>query len=167
MHRNYTPTIAGALAKETVISVAFNAVVPAGIIWLIGVAPPQSLFGPDSILPPLVMGAGIATFGMTLVLTTIIRARVVSGGLPAFDWPRAERGWYRWIPQKILLRGLALAILAIIVLVPAGLAVAAMTGILPLTEIGALAFNVVYGTCMGLLITRFVVLPALADGYES
>lgn len=167
MHCNYTPAIKATLAKETVISVLFNALVPAGIIWLLDVAPPRSLFGPDSILPPLIFGAGIATFGMTLVLTTIIRARLASGGLPNFDWPRDERGRYRWIPQKLLLRALALAAFAIVILVPAGLATAALTGILPLTKTGLLVFNLIYGTFMGMLMTRLVVLPALADGFEN
>lgn len=164
MHRNYTPAVAATLAKETIISTLVNALLPAVIIWLISISPPRTLLGPDSILPSLVFGSGIATVAMTLVLTTIIRKRVAAGSLPAFDWPRAERGWYRWIPGNLLLRAVVLAAVAIMLLVPAGFLVVALTGILPLSDVGALVFNIGFGACTGLLMTRFVILPALADG---
>ena len=164
MHPNYTPAHAKALAQETVVSTCINAFLPAGIIWFLNVTPPQVLIGPNDILAALVPGAGAATFAMTLILTMIVRTRVAKGVVATFDWPRAERGFYRFIPQNLLLRAIALAVMAMAIMVPLGLAVTALTGILPLTKVGALVFNIVYGAAVGLLMTRFVVLPALADG---
>lgn len=164
MHPNYTPAHAQALAQERVVSTAINAFVPAGIIWFLDVTPPQALIGSESILKGLVPGAGVAIFAMTLILTMIVRTRVAKGGLPAFDWPRSERGFYRFIPQNLLLRAITLGVLAAIIFVPVGFVVVAATGILPLTKLGALVFNILYGGCVGLFMTSFVVLPALSDG---
>lgn len=164
MHPNYTPAHARALGQETVVSTCINAFLPAAIIWFLNVTPPQVLVGPNDILAALVPGAGAATFAMTLILTMIVRTRVIKGAVPVFDWPRAERGLYRFIPQNLLLRALVLAVMAIVIMVPLGLAVTALSGLLPLTKVGALIFNIIYGAAVGLLMTRFVVLPALADG---
>ena len=68
-----------------------------------------------------------------------------------------------WIPANLILRAVALALLALILLVPAGLLVVALTNILPLTKVGFLFFNLLYGAAVGLVMARFVVLPALAD----
>lgn len=155
-----------ALRQEVAVSTAINALVPAAIIWLLDVSPPQRLIGPDTILGALVPASGLATLVMTLVLTAIVRARVAKGTVPALAWPRSERGIYRLVPHSLPLRALALALLAIVLLVPVGWAVVAVTGILPLTKLGALAFNIAFGAAVGLVMTRFVVLPALADGSE-
>lgn len=50
-----------------------------------------------------------------------------------------------FIPKNLILRSIALALLAIILLVPPGLAVAALTGLLPLTKVGSLIFNLMFG----------------------
>lgn len=156
-----------ALRQETVISTAINALVPAAIIWLLDVTPPQRLIGPDTILGAIVPASGLATLIMTFVLTLIVRARVAKGAVPPLTWPRAERGVYRFVPQLLPLRALALALLAIILLVPATWALVAVSGILPLTKVGALVFNIAFGAMVGVVLTRFVVLPALADSTAS
>ena len=146
-----------------VVSTAINALVPAAIICLLDVAPPQSSLGANSILTAIVPASGLATFFMTIVLTFIIRMRVAKGGVPVLLWPRSERGGYRFIPQNLLLRAAVLGLTAVILLVPITLALVSVLGILPLTKIGALIFNIVFGAFVGLAMTRFVVLPALAD----
>ena len=152
------------LRQETAVSTAINALVPAAIIWLLDVNPPQRLVGQDAILAAMIPASGLATLIMTVVLTLIVRARVAAGSVPQLIWPRSERGAYRFIPQALLLRAAFLAVLAIILLVPLGWLITAGSNILPLTRLGALAFNIVFGAAVGLLMTRFVVLPALADG---
>ena len=145
------------------VSTAINALLPAAIIWFLDVAPPQSLIGANTILAAIVPASGLATFIMTIVLTFIIRTRVAKGGVPALLWPRSERGIYRFIPQYLLLRAAVLGLTAVIALVPVTFALVSLLGILPLTKVGALIFNIVFGAAVGLVMTRFVVLPALAD----
>lgn len=152
-----------AVRNETVVSIAINSLIPAAIIWFINASPPQTLTGDHGILGSMLPAAGLATLLMTLVLTNIVRFRVGKGALPALDWPRAERGAMAYIPQNLLLRAIALALLALVLLVPAGLVVVALIHILPLTKIGFLIFNLIYGAIVGLVMARFVVLPALAD----
>lgn len=163
MHRHYTPDHTKALLQETIIGLGVNAVVIPTILWLADAAPPQNLVGPVPLLAAIVPGAAVPTFVSTLIATMIIRRRVVSGSLPAFDWPQAERGLYRFIPENLLLRAVVLALAAPMVLVPTALAAVAISGLLPFTRVEATLFNVLYGIAVAVLTTRFVVLPALAD----
>lgn len=55
-----------------------------------------------------------------------------------------------FIRKKLILRSIASALLAIILLVPPGLAVAALTGLLPLTKVGFFIFNLMFGALVGL-----------------
>ena len=157
------PQHRAAVRNETVVSIAINSLVPAAIIWFLEASPPQTLTGEYGILGSLLPAAGLATLMMTLVLTNIVRARVRKGALPALDWPKAERGAMAFIPKNLILRAIALALLAIVLLVPAGLIVVALIKILPLTRVEFLIFNLVFGALVGLVMARFVVLPALAD----
>ena len=151
------------LRQETLVSMAINALLPSAIIWLLDVTPPQTLVGEQPLVAAMLPAAGMATLAMTLILTLIIRARVRSGSLPALDWPAAERGTMRFIPASLPLRAVALGLLAIVLLVPTGLAVAAQLPILPFDKIHFLLFNLLFGAIVGLVMARFVVLPALAD----
>lgn len=152
-----------AVRNETVVSIAINSLIPAAIIWFVDAVPPQTLIGGHAILGSMLPAAGLATLLMTIVLTNIVRFRVRKGVLPALDWPKAERGAMAWIPGNLILRATALAVLALVLLVPTGLAAVALIGILPLSKVGFLIFNLIYGAIVGLVMARFVVLPALAD----
>ncbi len=163
MHRNFTPAHATTLRQETVVSLIFNAAIIPLILWLTGVAPPQTLLGPSSIFAALIPGAAAATLMMTIIVTLVVRARVAKGSLPAFDWPRTERGLYRFVPANILLRAIVLALMAAAILVPVGFVAVALSGLLPFTQSEANMFNIIYGIAVALLMTRFVVLTALAD----
>ena len=125
-----------AVRNETVVSMAINSLVPAAIIWFLDVSPPLALVGPQGILGSLLPAAGLATLLMTLVLTNIVRFRVRKNALPALYWPKKERGAMAWIPGNLILRAIALALLAVVLLVPTGLAAVAMIDILPLTKVG-------------------------------
>jgi hypothetical protein len=162
-HPNFKAEHANALKQETLVSTAINALLPAAIIWFLDVTPPQTLVGPHDILGAIVPASGLASLVMTLVLTAIVRQRVKSGMLCPFEWPKAERGVYRFVPRNLLLRAVVLGLAAVILLVPITFALVAVAGILPLSKLGALAFNIAFGMLVGLTMTRFVVLPALAD----
>lgn len=152
-----------AVRNETIVSTAINSLIPAAIIWFVELPPPDSLVGTNGIIGPMAKASGLATFAMTLVLTMIVRMRVRKGALPALNWPQGERGALGWLPSNVFLRALAVAFLAVILLVPTGLAVVALLGIVPLDRVGFLIFNLLFGALVGIVMTRFVVLPALAD----
>lgn len=69
----------------------------------------------------------------------------------------------RLIPHNLLLRAFALGLLAIMLLVPTGLVVVSALGVLPFDKVAFLIFNLIFGAVVGLVMARFVVLPALAD----
>ena len=75
-----------------------------------------------------------------------------------------DRGWYRWLPQNLVLRAAVLAVIAWLLLVPAGLIFVALLAILPMTRTTMLLFNLLFGAVIGIVMTRPVVLAALADG---
>ena len=153
-----------AVRNERVVSTAINSLIPAGIIWALDLPPPSTLLGPTGIILPMSQAALAATFLMTLVLTAIVRARVGNGALPMLDWPRGDRGWYRRLPQNIVRRAAVLAVIAWLLLVPAGLLLVALLAILPMTRTTMLVFNLLFGAVIGIVMTRPVVLAALADG---
>jgi hypothetical protein len=152
-----------AVRNETFVSIAINSLVPSAIIWIVGATPPRTLLGPDPLIGSMVPAAGLATFAMTLILTQIVRARVRAGALPGLDWPAQERGLMRYLPNNLLLRAIALGLLALVLLVPSGLIVMALLDVLPMSRVEFLIFNLIYGALVGLVMARFVVLPALAD----
>ena len=151
------------VSKEMVVSTLLNAFGPAGIIFALNLTPPERLIGPNDVIAALVHAAGLATFAMTLILTYIVRKRVAAGTLPIFDWPQSQRGLYRYVPRHLILRALVLAVVAIILLVPFGLGITALLNIAPLSKLGFLLFNVAFGAVIGLVMTHFIVLCALAD----
>ncbi len=152
-----------AVRTETIVSTLINSLEPAGVIWFAGLAPPETILGPNGIIGPMGKAAGLATLLMTLILTLIVRARVRKGTLPALDRPSAASGLLRWLPRPLLLRAIVMAIVALVLLLPVGLLVVAMLDIMPLTRIGFLIFNLSFGAIVGIVMTRLVVLPALAD----
>ena len=123
-------------------------------------APPGGIFG---ILP----GTFNFTLLVTLVLSLVIRARVRRGvALRAAPGGGALRG--SWLPANLLLRGLALAALATVVLVP--LSAGAVRGLVGLeilpshwSLVGMGTYFVLHFVVLSLLVTPPVVWRALQD----
>lgn len=151
------------LRQETLISTLINSLVPAAVIWWLDLAAPQRLLGDESVLQSMVPAALLATGVMTLVLTLILRRRARAGAVPTLANAQAMGAIHRHIPKNLLLRALAFAVCAGLVLIPAGLAVVALLGLVPLSKLGFLVHNLLFGAAVGLLMTRWVVLAALAD----
>lgn len=155
-----TDEVTKVVRTETAVSVAINALVPAGIIWLIGIPGPEALGGATGLIQGMLKAAGLATLLMTLALTTILRARLRRGTLPRT--PEVS-GPGRFLPARLLPRAIVLALTAIVLLVPVGTIAAVAFGILPLTQVGLLIFNLLFGTLIGLTMAPPLVRRALAD----
>lgn len=151
-----------AVRAETLVSIAINALVPAGIIRAIGVTPPVALLGPPGLLPGLLLGSGLATLLMTLVVTQLVRRRVAGARVPPLA-RAAVPAVARWLPQGAVLRGVAMALVAVAVLVPVWSLIVVAGRLLPFDATQLLAFNLVFGATVGLTMTPPVVLRALAD----
>jgi hypothetical protein len=152
-----------AIRNETVVAVVINAVIITGLLWLAGIAPPAALRGADGLLAGMAKGAGIPTFLMTLIATKVIRGRVRA--TPALALPRADLpAPLRALPDNVVLRAVAMALVAIVALVAVGAVVATLLGIVPLDGRGFVIFNIVFGAVVGLATAPIVVLRALADG---
>ena len=150
------------LRQQVAISIAINALIPTTIIWLIGVAPPDALLGNHAILPGMMMGSGLATLFMTVGLTLAVRSSLQHRKI--LPLPLAAVGWLsRMLPAPLLARGLSMALLAMLVLVPCGTALLTATPLLPLSAAGFVVWNMLYGAAVGLTMTPLVVRRALAD----
>ena len=149
--------------SETIVSTAIYALVPSVVLWCVGAPPPQAMFGQQGITTPLLLAAGVGTFMMTLVLTSIVRLRVRKGSLPSLHWPRVERGAMRYLPSFLLARAFVLAVISVAIFVPMGIAAVGLASIVPLTSTGFFVLNSIYGAAIGAVMTRFVVLAAMAD----
>ncbi|WP_425228941.1 hypothetical protein [Sphingomonas sp.] len=149
-----------AVRIETCVSIAINALIPAGIIWLVGIPGPEALGGATGLVQGMLKAAGLATLLMTLVLTAILRARLRKGGLPRTP---AVTGPGRFLPARLLPRAIVLALAAIALLVPLGTLAALALHILPLTRVGLLIFNIAFGAMVGLTMAPPLVRRALAD----
>ncbi len=145
---------------ETAVSIAINALIPAGIIWLVGIPGPDGLGGTTGLVQGMVKASGLATLLMTLVLTAILRARLKRGSLPRTS---EVEGPGRFLPARLLPRSIVLAMVAIVLLVPAGTLAALALGILPLSRVGLLIFNLLFGALVGLVMAPPLIRRALAD----
>lgn len=76
IHRNFTPAHAKTLRQEMVVSLFFKAIIIPEVLWSLGAPPPHGLFGSGTVLSALVLGSVLATFMMTIAITSIIRLRV-------------------------------------------------------------------------------------------
>lgn len=149
-----------AVRAETLVSVAINAVVPAAIIRVLAAPPPVALLGDPPLLPGLLLGSGLATLLMTLVVTTLIRGRVRAGRVPPLTTVPA---FARWLPATLAARAVVMAGVAVVVLVPLWAALVVGLDLLPLTANRLALFNFVFGASVGLTMTPPVVVRALAD----
>lgn len=148
---------------QTLVSVAVYAFIPTALLWLFRVPGPATVFGERSLIGPALAPALLGTFMMTIGLTLMIRAQVRRATMPALVWAAADRDAARRLPRSLLARAAVLALGATVVFVPAALALVGVAGVLPLSREGFAVFNIVYGACIGAVVTRYVVLAALAD----
>lgn len=151
------------LRHEGLISTLINSLGPAAVIWALDVAPPERLVGANSVLAAQVPAAALATLAMAAVLSIVLRHRVRRGALPMWRGSARSAGLLRYVPQHLFLRALVLALAATAVLVPAGLLAVAALGVMPMSKPAFLVHNLAFGAAVGALMTRWVVLAALAD----
>jgi predicted acyl esterase len=149
--------------KETLASIVISGAIPTAALWILNVPPPQSLWGEDSVLLALVMGVFAPTLLMTLILTLVVRSRVQLGRLPRLEWAGEYGGLPQRLPKALLPRAVLLAVLAVLLLVPPGLLLLGGLKVLPMSRSSFVFFNLVVGALVGLVMTRFVVLAALAE----
>lgn len=150
------------LRKQTAISIAINAFIPTAVIWLIGVAPPDTLIGPRGLMPGMVLASGLATALMTVGLTLAVRASARSGKVEPLE-PGGAMSIRTWLPNPLGVRAFALGLVAILAIVPCGIVVLNVFPILPLTPRGFIIWNLLYGAAVGLTMTPIAVRRALRE----
>jgi hypothetical protein len=156
------PLRAKYLAVETAISIAINAAISIGFVWLVFHGHdhvPAS--GPGSLVRDAAPQTFMITLMSTLVPSLITRQRMRSGHLEA--WHRSQPGATHRPTRKIFLRALTLAIAAGVL----GLILNA--AILPLLFPGGLPyervffFKAAYGALVALVITPLVISWVLGE----
>jgi hypothetical protein len=156
------PLRAKYLAVETAISIAINAAMSIGFVWLVFHGHdhvPTS--GPGSLVRDAAPQTFMITLMSTLVPSLITRQRMRAGHLDA--WHRSQPGAIHRPTSKIFLRALTLAIAAGVL----GLILNA--AILPLLFPGGLAydrvffFKAVYGALVAIVITPLAISWVLGE----
>jgi hypothetical protein len=142
-------------------STLINAFIPAGVIRLIGVAPPDKFTGAHGILPAIAAATALPTFLMTLALTAVLRHRIASGRLVRS--PTALESRFRKLSVPLLVRASVLTMLGLIVLTPAAVGLLYWRGLVPLTLYQFTVFNISYGAVIGIVLTPLIVLAAMAE----
>lgn len=148
------------VAGEMRIGIAFNAVVPPAIIWLLGAAPPLSLVGDQPVIGPVAGASGVATLGMTIVITALVSGRIRKGVVNALSPERAP-SFVRLIPGPLVLRAIFLCLFALALFVPTGLLLCEILPILPMNNAQFLVFNIVFGAIVGAVMAPIVAVRAL------
>ncbi len=155
------------IRAETAINTAVTAVIAGLITWLIHHGRESiPLFGlPAGGLFGILPGTFNFTLFVTVVLTLVIRARVRRGACASLSRDLKST---RLLPPNLLLRGLLLAFVMTVILVPAGYGIAWMTtgtgDVSPAWRLpGLTVFYVVYFVMLSLVVTPLVVARALQD----
>ena len=148
---------------ETFLSTAINALIPSGIIWLLGVAPPQTLTGKHGVVPGIVAGTALPIFFMTIFLTQLLRRRRRAGLLPPLFSGTDQR---RDHPSfgSLLGRSVGFTLAGVATLAPAAMGIINVLGLVPMNGPHYALFNIGYGAIVGMTVTPFIVWAALADG---
>ena len=156
------PLRAKYLAVETAISIAINAAISIGFVWLVFHGhDPVPTSGPGSLVRDAAPQTFMITLMSTLVPSLITRQRMRSGHLDA--WHRSQPGANPSPTSKILLRALTLAIAAGVL----GLVLSA--AILPYLFPGGLPYDrvlvlkAVYGALVALVITPLAISWVLGE----
>lgn len=145
--------------SETIVSATINAIVPAGIIWSLKVAPPQRVIGAGSVLPGLVVATVLPIFLMTILMTRALRWRVRTGRLKTGGGGGRDLG--AATAFSLLGRASRYSLAGLLVLAPIALAAIHFLALLPMSREGFAIFNVSYGAAVAVALTPLVVFGAL------
>lgn len=145
------------LRLQLAVAVPVNALLGALFVWLVfGGAARIGLWGSTGLAADLVPTTFMITLMTTIGLTFATRATLRAGKLHALPPKR--------VPRNALLRGIAFALVATLVLVPASVLLLWAVWRGEWSYSAVLWFKVVYAVLLGLLITPVIVLSALGDG---
>jgi hypothetical protein len=154
--------------NETVANTVITVVLAAAITWALfhGQSTIPALAPPPGGIFGLLPGTFNFTLLVTIVLTLVIRGRVRRGGVGR--WPTGRAVPLRWLPANVVLRGLVLAAVVTLVLVPATFLLVRAgigAGVLPYewSFAGMLLLFCAYFGLLALWVTPVIVRRALAD----
>jgi len=149
------------LLGEVAVGVVINALLIPAIMWLADARPPATFGGADGILSAFVKATVFQVFAMTLVLTVVLRLRIRKGAVAAID--SGALPWRRFTPRHVITRAFVFTLAAMATLMPIGVGICALFELYPLSKAAFAAVNVGYGASIGVLVTPFVALAAMAD----
>jgi hypothetical protein len=152
------------LAGETLVGILFDAGVFPYVIWLVNLTPPATLGGPDGVVASLTKATIFAVSLMTIILTVVWRRNVANGTAPRVG--AKVFAWSSVVPRNILVRVIFFVLLAMVTLMPVGIAICVLFGLYPMTKLSFAAFNVGYGMLIGTVVTPYVTLAAMA-GFQK
>lgn len=157
VHRRY-------VTVETVIGCVINGVISAVFAWAFFPAGDViELWGDTGMALDLVPTVFMLTLMTAIVCTIMTRKRVRNGGVAPLPQPRREYPVVGLLPANVVLRGLAMAIVGAILLIPLSVASLDSLGVTAMPFVPFLIFKVVYGAALSALISPIIFLAALSD----
>jgi hypothetical protein len=145
------------LIVETVVNSILSGLLSAGFVWLIfGGRDLIPLWGTNGLAFDLVPTVFMITLMMTLGLTLFTRLRCSKGRAPMME------GRSR-LPRNVVLRALAMALAATIIVVPLSVGLLALIGPQTWTYSAVMLFKIVLGVVLAAIITPVIVAGAMRD----
>jgi hypothetical protein len=148
------------LVVDTAVAIVVNALVFPLLLLAAGLPPPRAIFGADGALLDAVLATICPVVLMTILMTLVLRARFrrqvpadAHGLLPRF--PR--------LPAAVIIRSFALAIVALVLLVPVRLTVIESLGMLPMNTKSHLFLNMFHGCLIGIVFMTVIFVGTLAE----
>ncbi len=150
------------IRNESLVNSVVNSAISALFVWIAfrGMAR-VPLWGAQGLVADLVPTCVAIAIFSTMILTLLTRARMKRGVVAPLQ---ERRGLAAWLPRNVLLRTLVMAVTVAVIFVPIstlGLMLADADGV---SYGRVMVFKIIYGFVLSLLISRPLLLRALADG---
>jgi hypothetical protein len=144
---------------ETIISAVINAVVSALFVWIVFHGLKNVvMWGPNGLAFDLVPTTFMITLMTCIALTLVTRKRMRKGIVPHLSGPRVFQ-----LPKNAILRGLTMAVVATVLLVPATVGILIAANAAPMAYGHVMIYKIVYGALLGLVVTPVILINALKD----
>ena len=148
------------LVIDTAVAIVVNALVFPLLLLAAGLPPPQTMLGAGGALPDAVLATACPVVLMTILMTLVLRARF-KRQVPADAHSLLPR--FPRLPAAVIVRSFALAIVALVLLVPVRLTVIESLGLLPMNRMSHFFLNMVHGCLIGIVFMTVIFVGTLAE----
>jgi hypothetical protein len=154
--------------RETVIAMVINALMCFAMTFVAFRSQTQIiLWGSGGLFLDLIPTIFMPIFCMAVIITPTLRKRIEKGTAPRAPWQRRDHALLRLLPVASIFRAVIIGLCGLFLLLPITTGLLSLFKIFPLSLNEVLVFKICFGALMGVLITPFILIGAMADKGES